>query len=220
MEAHKHKFKPIKSLSQFVKYIEEAKRKAEQAENNVDLLFRGQPCDEPLIPRLGRLQLRDVKDDLAKNEELIIEEFERASTLLTTEFQPQDKWDVVALAQHHGLPTRLAEVVNALPQSFTRSELDNIRETYSDFAERYATECDLTNPEELRDEASRIGNIGDSLKVDTDSAQDVLRESADEIENAQEQNQDWDSDDERRGGSSADSCSDAELDSMFGTLKD
>jgi hypothetical protein len=98
-------FEPIKSLSQFVSHIEDIKRTAEQAGNNADLLFRGQPCDEPLIPRLGRLKL---KGKLAKVERLMIEEFRRTSLPLK-EFDTRDDWDLIALAQHHGLPTRLLD---------------------------------------------------------------------------------------------------------------
>jgi ABC-type cobalamin/Fe3+-siderophores transport system ATPase subunit len=111
----------------------------------------------------------------------------------------------------------LANLVKTLPRCFTESELGSIREVYSDFADRYATECDLGNPEKLRDEASRISNVGDLLHVDTDSAQDTLRRSADKIE--EEEGSHWDDDgDDRRGGGNSEACSDRELDSMFGTL--
>lgn len=100
-----HDFNPIKSLSQFVGYIETIKRDVEAAGNKADLLFRGQPCDEPLIPKLGRL---DLKGELLDIELLMIDEFERTS-LPFTEFQPNDAWDLIALAQHHGLPTRLLD---------------------------------------------------------------------------------------------------------------
>lgn len=109
----------------------------------------------------------------------------------------------------------LANLVSALPQSFAESELDTVRGAYSEFADRYAAECDLRNPDELREEASRVGNVGDLLQVDTDAAQDMLRESAREIEKEEESR--WDDDDDRRGGGDSDVCSD-ELDSMFGTL--
>lgn len=110
----------------------------------------------------------------------------------------------------------LAYLVNALPQSFVESELEIVRETYSEFAEQYPDDCGLSDPEEYREEASRIGNIGDLLNVDTGYVQDRLRESANEIE--EERASQWDGDDDRRGNSSFDMCSNGELDSMFGTL--
>ena len=110
----------------------------------------------------------------------------------------------------------LANLVRALPQSFAESELDTVRVAYSEFAGQYADECYPMNPEEIREEASRIGNVGDVLKVDTDTAQETLRDLADVIEN--EEGERWGDDDDRRGGGGSDMCSDRELDSMFGTL--
>ncbi len=97
--------KIINSITTFSAYVEAAKIDQEKRGNHADLLFRGQSVDEPLKPRVGRLRL---KGDLAKIEKLIIEEFERTSLPLA-EFIPDNKWDVVALAQHHGLPTRLLD---------------------------------------------------------------------------------------------------------------
>ena len=75
------------------------------------------------------------------------------------------------------------------------------------------------DPEEIRSEASRVEDVGDLLGVNTDNAQETLREAADEIEREREDNPKWDSDDDSRGGGGAsDYCSDSELDSMFGTL--
>jgi len=113
----------------------------------------------------------------------------------------------------------LSYFVSALSQSFVESELEIVREAYSEFVELYLDKCDLSDPEEIREEASRIGNIGNLLKVDTDDVQDRLRESASEIE--EERASQWDGsddDDDRRGGGSYDMCSNSELDSMFGTL--
>lgn len=111
----------------------------------------------------------------------------------------------------------LAAVINTLPESFDEIEVETVRMAYSDFADQYAIECDLNNPDELRDEASRIGAVGDLLQVDTDAAQDALKERADNIE--LEEPSDWDIDEYSRGGGTVDECSDKELDSIFGTLK-
>jgi energy-coupling factor transporter ATP-binding protein EcfA2 len=69
----------------------------------------------------------------------------------------------------------LAQVINTVPQSFDESEVESVREAYSEFIDRYAIDCNLTNPVELRDEASRIGNVGDLLQIDTEFAQESLR---------------------------------------------
>jgi len=95
----------ISSIQGFVALIDKEKRRAEKSGNDADLLFRGQPQDWPLLPKLARLELKGEIDSI---ERLIIEEFERTSLPLS-EFQPEDNWDLLALAQHHGLPTRLLD---------------------------------------------------------------------------------------------------------------
>lgn len=115
----------------------------------------------------------------------------------------------------------IAQALNVLPrQTFLEPELDKIREDFTEFAEQYAERCDLDDPEELREEASRIENVGDLLRVNTASAQASLHDAADRIEEEQEGGRDWDPDEEDRGGGSRapDYCSDAELDSIFSTL--
>lgn len=93
------------SLSSFLAAIESLKRAEVELGNESDFLFRGQSTDEPLIPRLARLK---PKGKLLKIEQLMMADFERQH-LPFTEFEPRDAWDLVALAQHHGLPTRLLD---------------------------------------------------------------------------------------------------------------
>jgi hypothetical protein len=54
---------------------------------------------------LGRLKL---KGELVNTERLMMDEFARTS-LPFAEFEPKGDWDFIALAQHHGLPTRLLD---------------------------------------------------------------------------------------------------------------
>jgi len=98
--------KPIKALSDFVEYIEEHKEKEYGRNNHVDFLFRGQPVDEPLRPTLARLGWNEQV--MLKREELILEEFARTAAPF---LKPglDTKWDRLAVAQHHGLPTRLLD---------------------------------------------------------------------------------------------------------------
>jgi hypothetical protein len=95
----------VKTVAEFVARIAEIKHEHLVKGHKDDLLFRGQPCDKPLLPRLGRLATRGAR---SKTERLILDKFDRAS-LPFREFEPKDKWDLLALAQHHGLPTRLLD---------------------------------------------------------------------------------------------------------------
>jgi hypothetical protein len=112
----------------------------------------------------------------------------------------------------------LAGVVEALREAFSRADLRQIEEAYSSFVEKYVEKCDLDDPEEIREEASRIGEVGDVLGVNTDREQERLHESAQKIEEEKEESRDWDPDDDRGGAGSTEICPDSELDSMFGTL--
>ncbi|OQW58832.1 MAG: hypothetical protein BVN28_11230 [Nitrospira sp. ST-bin4] len=93
------------SLSTFLASIKSLKRVEIDAGNKSDFIFRGQATDQPLIPRLARLS---PKGDLLNIERLMMADFERQQ-LPFTEFNPRDAWDLLALAQHHGLPTRLLD---------------------------------------------------------------------------------------------------------------
>ena len=109
-----------------------------------------------------------------------------------------------------------ADLLRCLPRFFEESELKSVREAYASFVDQYVAECDSGNPDELRDEAVRVGNLGEALNVNTDEAQDALKASADEIES--EEGSPWEDDGDRGRVVDADACSDGELDSMFGTL--
>jgi hypothetical protein len=95
----------VTTVPQFVARVAEIKKEQIAQDNENDLLFRGQPCDKPLLPKVGRMA---PKGERGKIERLLLKEFERES-LPFREFEPKDKWDLLALAQHHGLPTRLLD---------------------------------------------------------------------------------------------------------------
>jgi FRG domain len=123
----------IKTVAEFVRRIEAIKSEQEAQGNKADLVFRGQPCDKDLLPKLGR---RETKGKIAKIERLMLDEFKRTSLPLR-EFAPENDWDYLALAQHHGLPTRLLDwTYNSLaalwfavrepaPKKENSEELDN-----------------------------------------------------------------------------------------------
>jgi FRG domain-containing protein len=95
----------IDSVAGFLELVQREKQKEEDRDHHDDFLFRGQPVDEPLLPRIARAKPRGK---LLNIENLILREFERVSALLA-EFKTDTEWDLLALAQHHGLPTRLLD---------------------------------------------------------------------------------------------------------------
>jgi hypothetical protein len=88
----------IKALADFTSFIEHTCKREY-------VLFRGQPHDHPLLPRIARLNL---SDDLADAEGNMLAEFQRQSMPFLGRI-PDNDWDWLALAQHHGMATRLLD---------------------------------------------------------------------------------------------------------------
>lgn len=88
----------ISSLRDYVEFLE-------LKVTTATVLFRGQSTDHPLLPTIARLKHRRA---ILENEELIFAAFQRqAITFLNP--VPDNSWDWLAIAQHHGLPTRLLD---------------------------------------------------------------------------------------------------------------
>lgn len=101
MESHTEK-----TVSSFLSLVDQTKSAEFSRGNKADFLFRGQSTDEPLVPRIARLKPNGP--DMEKLENLMLADYDRQS-LPFREFNIIDKWDLLALAQHHGLPTRLLD---------------------------------------------------------------------------------------------------------------
>ncbi|HET9184262.1 MAG TPA: FRG domain-containing protein [Candidatus Angelobacter sp.] len=95
----------VRSLSEYLDLIERAKRLEETNGNKADFIYRGQRSEETLRPKLARIVRRGNRRD---REKLMFAEFQRTCASLTA-LQPTNEWDFLALAQHHGLPTRLLD---------------------------------------------------------------------------------------------------------------
>lgn len=78
-------------------------------ENGFFSIYRGQENHRDLLPKIARDDYKT--DDILKKEGDIIRDFQRRSYPYL-DFDPKHKnkqWDLLALAQHHGLPTRLLD---------------------------------------------------------------------------------------------------------------
>jgi hypothetical protein len=92
---------PIATLKDFISRI-----KGNSKDGNI--LFRGQAKDYPLLPKIARPELRLRDKSILVAETKILEEFKRRS-LPFIDKEPRSVWDWLALAQHHGLATRLLD---------------------------------------------------------------------------------------------------------------
>lgn len=88
-------------------------------------LFRGQPCDKPLIPRIGRSDIENIQAFETK----LFQDFQkRYQAYSRREFS--NDWDLLALGQHFGLPTRLLDwTENSLMALWFTTEQD-IKDEY------------------------------------------------------------------------------------------
>jgi hypothetical protein len=86
-----------RTLEQFVERV------ATTMPDPFTILYRGQRDSQPLIPKIGRYPYVSVEE----TEKFILAEFERES--LPYLRPTPNKWELLSIAQHYGLPTRLLD---------------------------------------------------------------------------------------------------------------
>lgn len=72
-------------------------------------VFRGQPLDEPLLPRFAREASQRHLADVVTKERRLIDDFSRLALPYLSSARPRDDFEWMAVAQHHGVPTRLLD---------------------------------------------------------------------------------------------------------------
>lgn len=87
-------------------------------------LFRGHPEEKyKLVPSLFRYDISDTFSEWERIEDYILTKFKREAMPYLHNYIPQDEEEWLALAQHHGLPTRLLDwSMNPLVALFFASE--------------------------------------------------------------------------------------------------
>ena len=96
----------IKSFSHYIELLEEDTKIDIQNKLNGITLYRGQNCDLPLLPKIGRFN--KPVSEILEIEARLIDEFEKRCQPYLG-FEPDNDWDFLAYAQHFGLPTRLLD---------------------------------------------------------------------------------------------------------------
>ncbi len=105
-------------------------------------IFRGVlSADYKLIPSVGRMQFITGKP-VNNEEQLMFRKFQQRA-IPYLEFTPQDVWDWLTLAQHHGLPTRLLDwSLNPLVATYFAVEDEDAKTDSAVYAIRSIPEVD------------------------------------------------------------------------------
>lgn len=94
----------VNSLEEYLGYV----NRNHASDKRFLSMFRGQSEDFPLLPKLARLYNdARIMGDFFDTERAMLDEFERQAAIYTNFSMTQ--WELMSLAQHHGMATRLLD---------------------------------------------------------------------------------------------------------------
>ena len=97
--------KPVKTIAALSELVESSFKD----DKRTTVLYRGHGAASFVLqPKVGRLLSSENSTGEAVNEALMLELFRRQSTD-RIEFATANDWELLAIAQHHGLATRLLD---------------------------------------------------------------------------------------------------------------
>lgn len=99
---HDNTPKKIRTLRDLLKYIENLPPHNRR-------IYRGQNVDEPLLPPFARAAQKYRIGNPLESERLLIDSFARLSIPYLPGGRPQNDYELMAVAQHYGVPTRLLD---------------------------------------------------------------------------------------------------------------
>lgn len=94
-----------------IRFVSEFVRKLRQSPTDRRRLFRGQNADQPLLPRIVRLAMKKgiPLADVTSLERAMLERFRRESAPMLGSATGETDWQLLSIAQHQGMPTRLLD---------------------------------------------------------------------------------------------------------------
>jgi len=99
----------ITSVAGFLTIIEASDVPARRNDGLPGRVFRGQPTDKPLLPKFAREAKKHHLADAPEVEERLLDDFSRLALPYLSSARPRNRIEWLAVAQHHGLATRLLD---------------------------------------------------------------------------------------------------------------